>query len=463
MLLASTDTCPVHAFRLGRNVYATQFHPELDATALCDRIDAYSAHGYYEPHEQESLKAAAREAMVDASPSGCWPAWWSCTPAARVSSAEPSAGEVTMSDHVDVLIIGAGLSGIGAAAQLAAAPGPGRTPCSRRREASGGTWDLFRYPGIRSDSDMYTLGYRFRPWRGDKALADGPSILGYVRETAREYGMDRRIRYGHRVVRADWDQRTARWTVTVEVDGDGAAAHRQLPVGVQRLLRLRRGLHARTSPAGAVRRQVIHPQQWPEDLDYTGKKVVVIGSGATAVTLVPALAERAAHVTMLQRSPTYILSLPGRGPDRAAAATVLPEASLRRRPGGRTSPSPPALFQLSRRRPRTCAASSARGTSSAAPGLRRRHPLQADVRPVGPAAVPGARRRPVPGDPRRSGVGRHRPIRTFTETGLRLESGERLEADVVVTATGLKCGLGGDRRSRRRRRVELPRPWPTGR
>ena len=215
-----------------------------------------------------------------------------------------------MTEHVDVLIIGAGLSGIGTAWHL-----QDRCPWAsyailEGRGAIGGTWDLFRYPGIRSDSDMYTLGYRFRPWTEAKAIADGPAILNYVRETAREGGIDRHIRFNHRVIRAEWSSTDARWTVDALV-GDEL---RQITCGY---------LHAATGyyaydqgyrpefPAEETfAGPIIHPQHWPEDLDYAGKRVVVIGSGATAVTLVPEMARTAAHVTMLQRSPTYVVSRP---------------------------------------------------------------------------------------------------------------------------------------------------------
>ena len=197
------------------------------------------------------------------------------------------------------------------------------------RAASGGTWDLFRYPGIRSDSDMFTMGYRFRPWRSNRALADGPSILAYVRDTAREYGVDRRIRYQHRVTAADWDSATARWTVTAETPDGPVDADGRLPVVVQRLLRLRPALPARAAPASRS-----SPAPWstrstgPPTSTPRVARVVVIGSGATAMTLVPALADAGAgQVTMLQRSPTYVLSLPGDRPGRPGAAPVAARAA----------------------------------------------------------------------------------------------------------------------------------------
>lgn len=213
------------------------------------------------------------------------------------------------------MIIGAGLSGISAAWHL-------QTVCAERsyaivegRERMGGTWDLFRYPGIRSDSDMYTLGYRFRPWRNAKAIADGPSIKAYIEETAREFGIDRAIRYQHRLVRAEWSTVDARWTVDLEVGPDRAPL--RLSCGFlyscAGYYEYGQGYMPEWPEMSTFTGPLVHPQHWPEDLDYRGKRVVVIGSGATAVTLVPAMAsgdQAAAHVTMLQRSPTYIASLP---------------------------------------------------------------------------------------------------------------------------------------------------------
>ena len=221
---------------------------------------------------------------------------------------------MTSTEHLDVLIVGAGLSGIGAAAQLSVEHPQRSYAVLEARAASGGTWDLFRYPGVRSDSDMYTLGYRWRPWRGDRALADGPSILAYVRDVAREYAVDTRIRYGHRVVSADWDSTTARWTVEVDRDGTPTTLTAGFLWGCSGYYDYDAGYTPDFPGIEDYAGRVVHPQHWPEDLDHAGQRVVVIGSGATAVTLVPALAGEAAHVTMLQRSPSYVLSLPERDP-----------------------------------------------------------------------------------------------------------------------------------------------------
>jgi len=207
-----------------------------------------------------------------------------------------------VTDHVDVLIIGAGLSGIGAAAHLAKDLPETSYALLERRDASGGTWDLFRYPGVRSDSDMHTLGYRLRPWAGDTALADGAEILDYLRDTAREFGVDRHIRFGHHVVRAAWDSLAARWTVTSEVDGERRVVSANFLWACSGYYDYDQGHAPHFEGQEHFGGQVVHPQHWPEDLDYAGKRVVVIGSGATAVTLVPAMVEAGAgHVTMLQR------------------------------------------------------------------------------------------------------------------------------------------------------------------
>ena len=231
--------------------------------------------------------------------------------AALVEHSPQASGEEGRIEHFDVLIVGAGLSGIGAAYHL-------QTECPRKsylilegRAAIGGTWDLFRYPGVRSDSDMYTLGYRFRPWREAKAIADGPSILRYIRETAQEYGIDRKIRYGHQAKAARWSSADAEWTVEArKADGSAARFTCNFLYMCSGYYDYAGGYMPGWPGMEKFRGRIVHPQKWPEDLAYADKRVIVIGSGATAVTLVPAMAKTAARVTMLQRSPTYVVARP---------------------------------------------------------------------------------------------------------------------------------------------------------
>ncbi|HYP54884.1 MAG TPA: NAD(P)/FAD-dependent oxidoreductase [Solirubrobacterales bacterium] len=350
-------------------------------------------------------------------------------------------------EHHDVLIVGAGLSGIGAAWHLRKAH-PGRSyAIFEARDALGGTWDLFRYPGIRSDSDMHTLGYRFRPWTAEKSITDGQSILDYIADTAREAGIDRRIRYGHRVVRAEWSSEEARWTVEVERGETGEALTFTCDFlwSCSGYYRYDEGYTPEFPGRERFRGEVVHPQHWPEDLDYAGKRVVVIGSGATAVTLVPSMAEDAAHVTMLQRTPTYIVSLPAR--DRIANG-------LRRLLPGRAAYSivrwknvllQTVVYNLSRRRPGAIKRMVRRG-------LERALPADFDIDthftpPYDPwdqrlCLVPDSDLFEALADGSASIVTDR--IETFTEEGIRLESGRELEADVIVTATGLNLlFLGG--------------------
>ncbi|MEV5704901.1 NAD(P)/FAD-dependent oxidoreductase [Actinoallomurus sp. NPDC052274] len=365
---------------------------------------------------------------------------------------------MTEVEHVDVLIIGAGLSGIGAAHHLQKAF-PGKTyRILEARDAIGGTWDLFRYPGVRSDSDMHTLGYRFRPWDQAKAIADGASILRYIRDTATEAGVDRHIRFGHRVVSAEWSSEEARWTVEAVHDGVPVRLTCGFLYSCSGYYRYDAGHTPEFPGVERFGGTVVHPQHWPEDVDYTGKKVVVIGSGATAVTLVPAMAERAAHVTMLQRSPTYIMALPAEDPIANRLRRLL--GSRRAYPIVRWKNVVviTLLYQLSRRRPRLV-------KSVIRKGLLRRLPPGYDVDThFTPRYQPWDQRMCfVPdGDLFRAIRRGHASVVTdriteFTRTGLRLESGAELDADVVVTATGLRLlAFGGVRLAVDGREVSLP-------
>src|ERR1700741_140809 len=216
-----------------------------------------------------------------------------------------------MTEHLDVVIVGAGISGISAAWHLQDRCPSKRYAVLERRDDLGGTWDLFRYPGIRSDSDMFTLGYRFRPWRESKAIADGPSILRYIRETASQHSIDSKIRFGHCVTRACWSSEDARWTVEATgANGEAVQFACNFLYMCSGYYDYSEGYMPGWPGMEKFRGQIIHPQKWPEKLEYRDKRIVVIGSGATAVTLVPALTDAPAHVTMLQRSPTYIVARP---------------------------------------------------------------------------------------------------------------------------------------------------------
>ncbi len=352
-------------------------------------------------------------------------------------------------EHLDVLIVGAGLSGIGAAHHLQKRH-PGRSfALLEAREDLGGTWSLFRYPGVRSDSDMHTLGFGFRPWPEARAIADGPSILRYLRETAEAYGIDGKIRYGQRVVRADWSTPEARWTVDVEhaATGETTRITCGFLLGCTGYYRYDRGYAPSFPGRERFAGPIVHPQQWPEDLDYAGKRVVVIGSGATAVTLVPAMAERAAHVTMLQRSPSYILTLPTEDPLAAPIARLLPDRVAFATIRWKNILQQILLYQVSQRRP--------------AAVRRVLRALTAWQLPAGYDVDRHFRPRYDPWDQRlclvpdgdlfraiRSGRASvvTDEIHTFTEGGIRLRSGTELAAEVIITATGLNLlMLGGIR------------------
>ncbi|MCZ2860395.1 flavin-containing monooxygenase [Blastococcus sp. VKM Ac-2987] len=342
-------------------------------------------------------------------------------------------------EHVDVLVVGAGLSGIGAACHLELERPGTSYLLLESRAALGGTWDLFRYPGIRSDSDMFTLGYSFRPWDEATSIADGPSIRRYIEDTAREYGVTGKIRYHHRVLSAEWSTADGRWTVTAERTDTGETV--QLTCSwlsvCSGYYRYDEGF--RPSFAGEERfgGQLVHPQHWPEDLDVTGKRVVVIGSGATAVTLVPNLAEQAEHVTMLQRTPSYVMSLPSRDPLAQWLRTRLPARIAYPVVRWKNVLTATALYQLSRRRPATVRKMIRRLTEKQLPGF------DVDTHFNPPYDPWDQRLCLVPDGDLFRALRRGKAsivtdrIAGFTEDGIELASGEHLPADVVVTATGL--------------------------
>jgi monooxygenase len=366
-------------------------------------------------------------------------------------------------EHVDVLIVGAGLSGIGAACHLQASC-PGKSyAILEARERIGGTWDLFRYPGIRSDSDMYTLGYTFRPWSEAKAIADGSSILSYVRQTAAEHDVERHIRFRHRVVRLEWSSARARWTVYARRED----TQEQVCVSASFVLmcsgyyRYDEGYLPDFEGMERFRGKIVHPQHWDEDLDYEGKRVIVVGSGATAVTLVPAMARSADHVTMLQRSPTYIVSLPAEDPIANFLRRRLPAKLAYAIVRWKNVLLTMASFQLSRRRPRVAKWLIRRG-------VERRLPPGYDIDThFKPTYGPWHQRLClVPDGDLFDAINEGRAsictdqIDTFTESGLRLVSGAHLDADVIITATGLNLQvLGGVVLSVDGREVAIPETY----
>ncbi|MDT5068984.1 MAG: monooxygenase [Mycobacterium sp.] len=349
-------------------------------------------------------------------------------------------------EHVDVLIIGAGISGIGAAYYLQREH-PGRSyAILEARGATGGTWDLFRYPGIRSDSDLHTFGYEFKPWRDDHAIATSDKILAYLRETAAENGIDGKVRFHHKVHSAAWSSADGRWTVDVERTDIGAM--KQISANwvfcAGGYYRYDEGFTPQFEGRDRFAGQIVHPQHWPEDLNYSGKKVVIIGSGATAVTLLPAMAERAGHVTMLQRSPTYIMPVPSKDVFANTAKKLLGDKlgyALARR---KNIIQQRAVYQFCQNYP-VLAKRIIRNIN--AKRLPEGYPVDEHFSPTyNPwdqrlCAVPDSDLfRAISNG---SGSVVTDRIATFTETGILLESGRELDADIIVTATGLNMQAFG--------------------
>lgn len=345
----------------------------------------------------------------------------------------------TAVEHFDVLIVGAGLSGVGAAWHLQHEAKGRSYVILEGREAIGGTWDLFRYPGIRSDSDMYTLGYSFKPWTEAKAIADGPSILKYVRETARDFGIDQHIRYGHKVTSAAWSSEDACWTVeTVRADGTTLRLTAGFVFLCGGYYSYEGGYTPEFPGAPRFKGQIVHPQKWPEDLDYSGKDVVVIGSGATAVTLVPAMAGTAAHVTMLQRSPTYVVSRPAEDEMANRLRKLLPAKLAYQLIRWRNVLFGMWFFRLARDKPDAV-------KKNIIDMVRAQLGSDYDVgKHFTPSYNPWDQRLCLVPDAdlfeaiklgRASVVTDH--IERFTERGIKLKSGATLPADIIVTATGL--------------------------
>ena len=345
---------------------------------------------------------------------------------------------------LDILIVGAGLSGIGAAVHLTKRC-PGKSfAIVEARERLGGTWDLFKYPGIRSDSDMYTLGYNFKPWTARRAIADAPSILNYLHETVEEYDLQDKILFNHKVVDANWSSEEALWTVSLQ-HGDGSLSSVKC-----NFLHMCSGYYSydeghdpdfpgKADFAGSM----VHPQFWPEDLDYAGKKVLVIGSGATAVTLVPSMAETAAHVTMLQRSPTYIVSRPGEDKWALRLRRFLPAKLAYLLTRWKNVLLGLFMFNLARKKP-------AAFKSRLLEMVREEMGPDVNMADYTPSYNPWDQRLCLVPDSdlfdsiksgKASIVTDH--VDTFTTDGIKLKSGRMLEVDIIVTATGLKMLTGG--------------------
>ena len=353
-------------------------------------------------------------------------------------------------EHLDAVIVGAGLSGIGAAVHLQNDLPGRRFAILESRGAIGGTWDLFRYPGVRSDSDMFTLGYAFRPWTDSTSLADGASIRRYIVETAVEHGLDRQVRFGHKVVRADWSSADARWTLEIEHAPDDGRPRRSriscsFLLACSGYYRYSKGYAPEFAGSADFAGRLVHPQSWPQDLACAGQRIVVIGSGATAVTLVPELARTAAYVTMLQRSPSYVLALPARDRLAQALRRWLPPAMAYRLTRAKNIAVSTLMFQFARRWPER--------TRKALVGMARRalgpaHDVDTHFTPrydpwdqrlcIAPdgdlfRAIKDGRAEVVTDE-----------IERLTTTGIRLASGRELPADIVVSATGLVLNLLGD-------------------
>ncbi len=353
---------------------------------------------------------------------------------------------MTAVEHVDVLVVGAGISGIGAAYHLQTSSPDRSFVILEGRPDIGGTWDLFRYPGVRSDSDMHTLGYSFKPWKNEKSIADGPSILAYLRETVDEYGIERFIRFNHHVDAASWSTDEARWTVTAtRADSSDTVTYTcSFLFMCSGYYSYKSGYTPEFPGIDEFHGQVVHPQKWPEDLDYAGKQVVIIGSGATAMTLVPALAKDAGHVTMLQRSPTYVVARPARDAIANKLRRFLPERLAYRIVRKKNVTLGQLFYNKTRKEPEKVKEQLLGFTRDAiGEEMVARH-FTPSYNPWDQrlCLIPDADLYQVLNDGSASVVTDH--IERMTATGIQLQSGDHLDADIIVTATGLQLVTVGE-------------------
>lgn len=346
-------------------------------------------------------------------------------------------------EHFDVLIAGAGLSGIGVACHLTKKCPDKSFAILEARDAIGGTWDLFRYPGIRSDSDMFTLGYRFKPWTSDKGIADGGDIRQYIRDAAAENKVDEKIRFKHKVKNADWNSREKLWTVTSDVDGETRTYTAKYLVGCTGYYDYDEGFTPEFAGREDFKGQVIHPQFWPEDLDYTGKKVVVIGSGATAVTLIPSMSREVESITMLQRSPTYIVPVPSKDKLAIRLRKFLPESFVYSIIRSRNIMLTMAFYNYCKRFPQ-------KARDFIFNFNKKILPKDFDMSHFTPKYNPWDERLcAVPGGDLYKAIHKGKAdvvtdhIDKFVDNGILLKSGKTLEADIIITATGLKVVVLG--------------------
>lgn len=347
--------------------------------------------------------------------------------------------------HFDVIIIGAGLSGIGTACHISRNCPEKSIAILERRERMGGTWDLFKYPGIRSDSDMASFSFKFKPWHSNRVLANGPDILNYVEETAQEHQLEERIQYSHKVTQADWSSQLQLWTLRVLNESSGEVTHFTCHffINCTGYYNFDQGYSPDFAHPDRFKGTVVHPQHWPEELDYSGKRVVVIGSGATAVTLLPALAQKASHTIMLQRSPSYIMAMPNNDTLAALLNKLLPKTWVYRIIRARNTAVQRGLYVASMRWPKLVRKLILRD-------VRKRLGEDYDLRHFSPHYNPWEQRLCAApnGDffecikeGKASVVTEH--IESFTENGIRLKSGQEIEADIIVTATGLNLQMMG--------------------